>query len=106
MVSNDGTVQKASGGDTDVVLPEGKPYQLVVLSVLREYLIRELKPYTMTTFEWDPERAIDDWVFINFFGMAFFFFLISRKMADAAASNASRLQRDVFFPFLCISSLT
>ena len=57
-----------------MVLPEGKPYQLVVLSVLREYLIRELKPYTMTTFEWDPERAIDDWVFINFFGMSFFFF--------------------------------
>jgi 5'-3' exoribonuclease 2 len=43
-----------------------KPFLFVHISVLREYLETEMKLYDVP-FEWDLERAIDDWVFLCFF---------------------------------------
>ena len=44
-----------------------KPYQLLSVSVLREYLTFELKPTTPTPFKLDPERLFDDYIFMCFF---------------------------------------
>jgi 5'-3' exoribonuclease 2 len=42
-------------------------YIFVRLTILREYLYRDLQIHDRLTFEWDLERAIDDWVFMCFF---------------------------------------
>ncbi|CAF1675340.1 unnamed protein product, partial [Adineta ricciae] len=42
-------------------------YIFVRLSILREYLYRDLDLRRHLSFEWDIERAIDDWVFMCFF---------------------------------------
>ena len=45
---------------------ELKPFLFVHISVLREYLEEEMKLLD-APFEWNVERAIDDWVFMCFF---------------------------------------
>ncbi|CAF0820587.1 unnamed protein product [Adineta steineri] len=42
-------------------------YIFLRLSVLREYLYRDLEIHQHLSFQWDLERAIDDWVFMCFF---------------------------------------
>lgn len=37
-----------------------KPYQFLLISVLRQYLERELRPQAPLPFPWDKERAYDD----------------------------------------------
>ena len=44
-----------------------KPYQLLSVSVLREYLALELRPVAPTPFKLDPERLFDDFIFMCFF---------------------------------------
>lgn len=56
----------AAGATANERLSEGKPYQLLVISVLREYLEKDLRPNQMG-HKWNLERALDDWVFICFF---------------------------------------
>ncbi|KAG2435630.1 hypothetical protein HXX76_006833 [Chlamydomonas incerta] len=43
-----------------------KPYQFLLVSILREYLALELKVPNLP-FEFDPERVFDDFVFMCFF---------------------------------------
>ena len=44
-----------------------KPFQLLSVSVLREYLSFELKPIAPTPFKLDVERLYDDFIFMCFF---------------------------------------
>jgi 5'-3' exoribonuclease 2 len=44
-----------------------KPYQLLSVSVLREYLALDLKPTAALPFKLDPERLFDDYIFMCFF---------------------------------------
>jgi len=44
-----------------------KPYTYLHLNILREYLATELHPQLHVPFEWNLERAIDDWIFLIFF---------------------------------------
>ncbi|KAJ9511743.1 hypothetical protein QJQ45_022604, partial [Haematococcus lacustris] len=71
---NDGTEAGTEGGggkepeDRRNSKPEvaRKPYQLLLVSVLREYLALEMKVEGLG-FEFDPERILDDFVFMCFF---------------------------------------
>jgi 5'-3' exoribonuclease 2 len=56
---------KEKDGEYDLGLFKKKPYQLLHIPVLREYLTFDLT--CNTPFPFDPERAIDDWVFLCFF---------------------------------------
>lgn len=44
-----------------------KPYQLLSVSVLREYLALDLRPEQPLPFKNDPERMYDDYIFMCFF---------------------------------------
>jgi len=44
-----------------------KPYQLLSVSVLREYLALDMRPEQPTPFKMDPERLYDDYIFMCFF---------------------------------------
>ncbi|ABO96597.1 predicted protein, partial [Ostreococcus lucimarinus CCE9901] len=44
-----------------------KPYQLLSVSVLREYLALDMRPVAPTPFKLDPERMFDDFIFMCFF---------------------------------------
>ncbi|KAF9918403.1 5'-3' exoribonuclease 2 [Lobosporangium transversale] len=58
---------KVKSGDFDEKAPATvKPYIYLNVSILREYLEIELKIDNLP-FEWDIEKAIDDWVFLCFF---------------------------------------
>lgn len=58
---------KIKSGDMDEkTAPSVKPYIYLNVSILREYLEIELKVDNLP-FEWDFEKAIDDWVFLCFF---------------------------------------
>lgn len=59
---------KIKSGDFDEKAPPAteKPYIYLNVSILREYLEVELKVENLP-FEWDIEKAIDDWVFLCFF---------------------------------------
>jgi len=58
---------KVKSGDFDEkAAPSTKPYIYLNVSILREYLEIELKVENLP-FEWDFEKAIDDWVFLCFF---------------------------------------
>lgn len=60
---------KEKGNDTDTKAAIRKPFQFLYVSVLREYLTRDLKPSQaqQLPFEFDLERIIDDFVFMCFF---------------------------------------
>jgi 5'-3' exoribonuclease 2 len=65
--------QKSAAGDDAVAAPldddkaaPPKPYVLMHVDVLREYLEYALKPENPNVV-WDLEHAIDDWVFLCFF---------------------------------------
>ncbi|KAF9926582.1 5'-3' exoribonuclease 2, partial [Modicella reniformis] len=58
---------KIKSGDFDEkAAPSVKPYIYLNVNILREYLEIELKVENLP-FEWDFEKAIDDWVFLCFF---------------------------------------
>ena len=58
--------QKQGQYDERSKLNDLKPFVFVHIAVLREYLEAEMKLIDIP-FEWDLERAIDDWVFMCFF---------------------------------------
>ncbi len=59
--------EKVDELDTQVAVR--KPFQFLYISVLREYLDRDLRidPQVQLSFGYDLERAIDDFVFLCFF---------------------------------------
>ncbi|KAF9971330.1 5'-3' exoribonuclease 2 [Actinomortierella ambigua] len=64
-------VAKVKSGEFDEKAPKAvpasqKPYIFLNVSILREYLEVELKVDNLP-FEWDLEKAVDDWIFLCFF---------------------------------------
>ena len=58
--------QKQGEYDEKTKLFDNKPFVFVHISILREYLEAEMKLFDIP-FDWDLDRAIDDWVFMCFF---------------------------------------
>jgi 5'-3' exonuclease len=56
--------QKAAEDDTPEVMK--KPYQFLLVNLLREYLVLEFR-IPRLTFPFDRERVLDDFVFLCFF---------------------------------------
>ena len=64
-----------------------KPFQLLSISVLREYLERDLKPEGT---QWDVERIVDDFVLLCFFvGNDFLPHLPTLKINEVLAFSPS-----------------
>lgn len=65
-----------------------KPFVLLDVSVLREYLEIELSPTGLLPFDFDFEQAIDDWVFLCFFvGNDFLPHLPSLELREGAVDR-------------------
>ncbi|CAF0772578.1 unnamed protein product [Didymodactylos carnosus] len=65
------------------------------LSILREYLYRDLRMNCQLSFTWDIERAIDDWVFMCFFvGNDFLPHLPSLEIRENAIDRLIRLYKE------------
>jgi len=60
-------VAKEKQGETDSKEVIRKPFQFLHVSILREYLDFDLKPFAELPFPYDTERALDDFVFLCFF---------------------------------------
>ncbi|CAF0941011.1 unnamed protein product [Rotaria sordida] len=70
-------------------------YIFVRISVLREYLYRDLEIHYQLPFQWDLERAIDDWVFMCFFvGNDFLPHLPSLEIRENAIDRLIRIYKD------------
>lgn len=70
-------------------------YIFVRISILREYLYRDLEIYHNLPFRWDLERAIDDWVFMCFFvGNDFLPHLPSLEIRENAIDRLIRIYKE------------
>ncbi|CAF3436487.1 unnamed protein product [Rotaria sp. Silwood1] len=70
-------------------------YIFVRLSILREYLYRDLKIDYQLPFQWNLERAIDDWVFMCFFvGNDFLPHLPSLEIRENAIDHLIRIYKE------------
>ena len=70
-------------------------YIFLHLSILREYLYRDLQIDCELSFQWNLERAIDDWVFMCFFvGNDFLPHLPSLEIREDAIDNLVRIYKE------------
>lgn len=92
-------IAKEKFGQNDELAPiqtgNENRYIFVRLSILREYLYRDLDFQHNLSFKWDLERAIDDWVFMCFFvGNDFLPHLPSLEIRENAIDRLIRIYRD------------
>lgn len=86
-LNHDDVLAKTNYGETR--------YIFVRLSILREYLYRDLEIYHNLPFKWDLERAIDDWVFMCFFvGNDFLPHLPSLEIHENAIDRLIQIYKD------------
>ncbi|EST06766.1 putative 5-3 exonuclease [Kalmanozyma brasiliensis GHG001] len=87
-----GAAKKKSGEHDEIApIPEKKPFILLDVATLREYLEVELN-IPQLPFAFDLERAIDDWVFLIFFvGNDFLPHLPSLEIRDGAIDTLLRI---------------
>ena len=100
MVDCTGAAKPQEGSEyvgEDTQFGEETRYIWVRLSVLREYLRRDLQMPNLP-FEYDFERAIDDWVFMCFFvGNDFLPHLPSLEIREGAIDRLVRLYKDAVY---------
>lgn len=92
--------ERTKYGENDEIGPNiaaEQNYIFVRLYVLREYLERELRMPNLP-FEYDLERAIDDWVFMCFFvGNDFLPHLPSLEIREGAIDRLVNLYKDCVY---------
>jgi 5'-3' exoribonuclease 2 len=92
--------ERTKYGENDEIGPNiaaKQNYIFVRLYVLREYLERELRMPNLP-FEYDLERAIDDWVFMCFFvGNDFLPHLPSLEIREGAIDRLVNLYKDCVY---------
>lgn len=92
--------EREKSGEHDEIGPNiaaEQNYIFVRLYVLREYLERELQMPNLP-FDFDLERAIDDWVFMCFFvGNDFLPHLPSLEIRENAIDRLVRIYKDCVY---------
>ena len=84
-------------GDDEPTFGDETKFIFVRLSVLREYLRKDLEMPNLP-FPYDFERAIDDWVFMCFFvGNDFLPHLPSLEIRENAIDRLVRLYKDAVY---------
>ncbi|KAI1728374.1 5'-3' exoribonuclease 2 like protein [Ditylenchus destructor] len=92
-----GLARDEAGPDQVDPLKKEKNFIFIRLSVLREYLERELTMPNLP-FEYDFERAVDDWVFMCFFvGNDFLPHLPSLEIRENAIDRLIKLYKDMVY---------
>lgn len=73
-----------------------KPFIFLQVNILREYLEVELKPQRAVSFEFNLERALDDWIFLCFFvGNDFLPHLPSLELREGAIDILIKIYKDL-----------
>lgn len=77
-------------------VPAQKPFIFLQVTILREYLEAELKPQRPVPFDFNLERAIDDWIFLCFFvGNDFLPHLPSLELREGAIDILLKIYKEI-----------